>query len=1577
MLFHGAQHLDFLFNESQLPLSRFIDAAAFFPKAPVHNDTFEVSKVILCTPSGSTYPQRSRREGATEVLSVHDSPFESFSAVRCTPHRPLPKRSGRAGGGSPACCSSFFSGILTTTLAGQQGWLKVKQSTLNKRMHSLNGNTTLRIQHLDGQLTSYVELSLDTLLTPTAQESACYSRQRLLELRPKVTTRELIIPLTTTQLDSFSTPSTSSKRTGRRRKFFINNGEVRFRKLPKHRRSHTIKNLQNSACRRPPPPRGAPGAPCGSHEECPQTVVGTQGNSRGAMRRRAQRRAYRRWCRVSNKVRGKGPGPPSSVPAKPKHAAQTRAKWFRQHIFWQEHMPRKKTGKATNLPTTTPLGYAEVVRFGALSVQGFADTLKLKNSIQLMQEHRLDVLFMSETKSTSYYSYLSEQYLVILSGNNRQKHAGVGAIISPRIRPHLLDVIQVSSRLIHLCFKKKGGNIHLLGAYGPHSGLDLEEERQPFWDSLEETISKIPQPEPVYVTGDFNVRFQASHKHDAGVLGPFVYGKGSRYIDHNASSNRSLCVSVLQRLDMLEVASFKTPNMMEHITYRDKAAPPKDWSQFLLDPLILQQLYDRIHFQCGEYALITAANIRSFLDMGSLLPATKVLPHLDPTLFQRLDHTFTRKQWLGSVKQCRSKLHTGFPSDHYLLVTDVKVKLAARQPRPPRPPKLNVESTDAHKKVFNEILSDLLTDHTAFSDHNSVGDREGFKGNIFTDGSGSRGRCTKSTPAGWGWCYEMEGEWTEAFGPVVTESDHPAYRGAQVGSNNTGELTAILEAILYAEDKQWAALTVHTDSLWSIKVITGQWRPQRHKSLINYIRSVIRNIPLKVDMQWIKGHAGHVGNERADKLAEEGKHSLGRYGTTAPPLHPVQAAVSHQGDFVASLLESSRQTFVPHELSPKRPWITQPTLDALAAARRAEAAQDHNAKALRNQAKRSARKDRIDWIHKRLTEDQSQYQQGMWQTARQQKKGFQGRKRHLVVDNKPVPWSQTHKAFRDHLQNTQWKRPEDNGTAHEVLDAKRQLRDSISDHTSFSLEDLQGAINKMKKRKAPGPDTAINELFMLLDDHNSLILLDFYNRIWERGEVPNSWKEAIVVSIYKGKGTDTDPSNYRPISLLNSIYKLFAAMLQHRLATQHETHLRTTQYGFRASRGTIHPLFILRRAMEWSEMTNNPLYFLFLDWKQAFDSIDHNSMLIALKRFGVSTRALNIIQSLYTDPTFFTTGLDGEPAKGTVGSGIRQGCPLSPYLFVMVLSVIFEDLDWDLLSRNVPTNSWSVGKPVYDLEYADDTLMFGMTTTQLQSYLSALETQAALYGLSLNHKKTEVLHDSRRPTPKLHFQDGTTVPTTTQVKYLGSMVSWDKPFDVAFKHRAALAESAYKKLRLVWNSHLPYRERLKIFQAVFIPTLTYGLDALTLQDKHLKRIDAFYIRFLRRVVKIKASYYSRITNDEVYRRAGGPKLPSDTMSQQQLKILQQVFNSQPENPLHHVVLSPAYKDRIQATGRRRGGKIPYWIEITTQRHFPETWNLHPGNGILGPNVVYGQIARSLRTMSDAAPMRADLQRARH
>ena len=219
-------------------------------------------------------------------------------------------------------------------------------------------------------------------------------------------------------------------------------------------------------------------------------------------------------------------------------------------------------------------------------------------------------------------------------------------------------------------------------------------------------------------------------------------------------------------------------------------------------------------------------------------------------------------------------------------------------------------------------------------------------------------------------------------------------------------------------------------------------------------------------------------------------------------------------------------------------------------------------------------------------------------------------------------------------------------------------------------------------------------------------------------------------------------------------------------------------------------------------------------------------MLIALKRFGLSERALKIITSLYTNATFFTKNVLSGEISGSVGSEIRQGCPLSPYLFIMVLTVILEDVDWSLLGEGVAANTWSVLRPVYDLEYADDTLLLSLTTTQMQSILTALEGQADLYGMHLNCTKTEMLQDPKRDHNSLYFRDGSSVvSTTTQTKYLGSMISWIDSFQTALKHRAALVEVACKKLRLVWNNNLSYRKKLHIFQSVFISILIYGMDS--------------------------------------------------------------------------------------------------------------------------------------------------------
>ena len=223
-----------------------------------------------------------------------------------------------------------------------------------------------------------------------------------------------------------------------------------------------------------------------------------------------------------------------------------------------------------------------------------------------------------------------------------------------------------------------------------------------------------------------------------------------------------------------------------------------------------------------------------------------------------------------------------------------------------------------------------------------------------------------------------------------------------------------------------------------------------------------------------------------------------------------------------------------------------------------------------------------------------------------------------------------------------------------------------------------------------------------------------------------------------------------------------AAMIQDRLSSRYDKRLRKTQYGFRKERSTAQPLFILRRLQDYAARAGTPFHCLFIDWKQAFDKLDHSSMLIALQRLGVHQHCLDIVQDIYTDPTFYTVGMRGEKFQATPHTGIRQGCPLSPYLFVMVLSVIRMDVDDRLLKHGVPTNTWSVGKPIYDLEYADDTLLFGVSTQVVEEYLKHLQVEATLYGPLLTFIKTELLRRPKLEDNQIHLQTETRSPLPNQ-----------------------------------------------------------------------------------------------------------------------------------------------------------------------------------------------------------------------
>ena len=392
------------------------------------------------------------------------------------------------------------------------------QATHNQLMHAMNGNIPiLRLARTDVHIHARIVLPLADLLEPPTQ--TVYSRDLLLSLRPHAASSCNLIGLSsqTTPPPSFMSSAQPPDRRTRQRLAHLNAEGVRiYHRHNKHKKN----SAKFKSTSRAPPPSGTPGSLRGN-EEC-DPLARAKAHTRGS-KRRLRRQQYRTWKSGCNNGRVKGLRPPHPALGNPKNAARSNAQWFRTTVLWQQHDNRSRSKKVRNLPTTPPLEYASRIKIVCLNVQNFAETLKLKAAICLMKEHHLGLHILTETKSTQYYSYNSEGYLIVPSGTSKDKHGGVGAIVAPWMRPALLDVLQVSSRIIQLSFKKRGGNFHVIGAYAPHSGLDFEEVRDPYWESLETQLEAIPQPEPVYITGDMNVRFQAKHRHDGDVLGPFLF----------------------------------------------------------------------------------------------------------------------------------------------------------------------------------------------------------------------------------------------------------------------------------------------------------------------------------------------------------------------------------------------------------------------------------------------------------------------------------------------------------------------------------------------------------------------------------------------------------------------------------------------------------------------------------------------------------------------------------------------------------------------------------------------------------------------------------------------------------------------------------------------------------------------------------------------------------------------------------------------------------------------------------------------------------------------------------------------
>ena len=809
-------------------------------------------------------------------------------------------------------------------------YLDALQARLNKTQHSLVGNTTtILLDDLiptqttpqNGSPTHHhrspwpIDQSTTQSGTPHFTSSDIFTRDVLLLYR------QSRAPHMASILPSLAPRPHLKNRGGRRIQLrAADSGQRMFLKSPKpspfpvrsrppratpHGKDSVVSTQLNSGINKhkevklAPPPRGAPGTHV-VNEECNPTLPKPSPPS-GRGSRLLRRRLYRQWRSSRGGVicqgrLGKGTGN-REKPQRAAHgrvAGKNNAGRFRTLVLEQSELSGPQRKPRDKTMTTPQLEYGFKLKIATQNVQGMAEVLKHHQVLEIMKSFSLHILFLTETRSTSYYTYNSQGFLFVVNGSTTDKYAGITTVIHPSIRPYIKDFIQYSPRITRVTISLQSGNSHIFGVYAPHDKLENEEVKSPFWDALQSAMISLPAPEPAYIIGDFNVRLQGRSRHEHDIMGPHVYGKGYSSAKTGPQQNRTYYTSFLRDTSCVDALTYKTPNLLHHITYRDKNPPPQEWSQFALDSIKVLQFWDKISAlpTPPEEALCIAQTIRLFLTADPLLNPLPQTRKIDPFRFQSLDKIVCKKQWLPSILQCRAHHNTGFPSDHYLLKTILRIKLGSKEPKIPRLPKPDYSSSTKSQEQFAAAFRTHYV-NTASPGSETKKAPEGPHVRVYTDGSGSKGRASAASPAGWGFVvFDDSARAHKACGPVLTTDTSPYYLGASVGSNNTAEISAIMESILYLLRSATppTKVTIYYDSKWAAQMTRGLSRPKKHNQLIFNARACyekLKNIS-EIEWVWIKGHTGNQGNELADALAEQGKIALeaqgGRYTQAAPLL---------------------------------------------------------------------------------------------------------------------------------------------------------------------------------------------------------------------------------------------------------------------------------------------------------------------------------------------------------------------------------------------------------------------------------------------------------------------------------------------------------------------------------------------------------------------------------------------------------------------------------------------------------------------------------------------------------------------
>ncbi|CAI2357316.1 unnamed protein product [Caenorhabditis sp. 36 PRJEB53466] len=363
----------------------------------------------------------------------------------------------------------------------------------------------------------------------------------------------------------------------------------------------------------------------------------------------------------------------------------------------------------------------------------------------------------------------------------------------------------------------------------------------------------------------------------------------------------------------------------------------------------------------------------------------------------------------------------------------------------------------------------------------------------------------------------------------------------------------------------------------------------------------------------------------------------------------------------------------------------------------------------------------------------------------------------------------------------------------------------------FTEQELAVALKKTKDT-APGVDgLRYHHLEWFDPDHR--ILTPLYNECKEHRKIPSHWKEAETILLYKG-GDESKPENWRPISLMPTIYKLYSSLWNRRIRSVKGV-MSKCQRGFQEREGCNESIGILRTAIDVAKGRKKNLSVAWLDLTNAFGSVPHELIEHTLEKYGFPEEIVHVIKDIYNGASIRVKSKNEKSNQIKLNSGVKQGDPISPTLFNMCLEgVIRKHLDTSSGHKCLKTK-------VKILAFADDMAILSDSKKQLQEELERMDDDCTPLKLIFKPSKCASLIIEKgkvRPEAQIMLKGEpirNLAPKDTY-KYLGVQTGVETRIS-----ELELLTKVTKELEKVNTSDLTPPQKLDCVKAFVLPKLTY------------------------------------------------------------------------------------------------------------------------------------------------------------